>query len=91
MNQKTGVKPYDFAASCVMPSREGVEERDQKNLSPLLRLKYHDSLSDAIADLAKPEDIGLAYAGFQKYLYQGGACQLLDGPREITTLWVVGA
>ena len=52
---------------------EGVEELDQKKLTPLLRLKYHDSLSDAIADLGKPEEIGRVFAGFQKYLYQGGA------------------
>ena len=42
-------------------------------LTPLLRLKYHDSLSDAIADLGKPEEIGRVFAGFQKYLYQGRA------------------
>ena len=52
---------------------EGVEELDQKKLTPLLRLKYHDSLSDAVADLGKPEEIGRVFAGFQKYLYQGGA------------------
>ena len=52
---------------------EGVEELDQKKLTPLLRLKYHDSLSDAVADLGKPEEIGKVFAGFQKYLYQGGA------------------
>ena len=52
---------------------EGVEELDRKKLTPLLRLKYHDSLSDAVADLGKPEEIGRVFAGFQKYLYQGGA------------------
>ena len=52
---------------------EGVEELDQRKLTPLLRLKYHDSLSDALADLGKPEEIGRVFAGFQKYLYQGGA------------------
>jgi len=52
---------------------EGVEELDQKKLTPLLRLKYHDSLSDAIADLGKPDEIGRVFSGFQKYLYQGGA------------------
>lgn len=52
---------------------EGVEELDQKKLTPLLRLKYHDSISDAVADLGKPEEIGRLFAGFQKYLYQGGA------------------
>jgi type I restriction enzyme R subunit len=48
----------------------GVEELDQNKLTPLLRLKYHDSIADAVADLGKPEDIGKVFAGFQKYLYQ---------------------
>ncbi len=48
----------------------GVEELDQTKLTPLLRLKYHDSVSDAVADLGPPEAIGQAFSGFQKYLYQ---------------------
>ena len=48
----------------------GVEELDQEKLTPLLRLKYHDSIADAVADLGRPEDIGMIFAGFQKYLYQ---------------------
>lgn len=48
----------------------GVEELDQAKLTPLLKLKYHDSIADAVADLGKPEDIGRVFAGFQKYLYQ---------------------
>ena len=48
----------------------GVEELDQSKLTPLLRLKYHDSISDAIADLGRPEEIGAIFAGFQKFLYQ---------------------
>jgi type I restriction enzyme R subunit len=48
----------------------GVEELDQEKLTPLLRLKYHDSIADAVADLGKPDDIGNIFAGFQKYLYQ---------------------
>jgi type I restriction enzyme R subunit len=47
----------------------GVEELDQDKLTPLLRLKYHDSLADAIADLGKPDEIGRTFAGFQRYLY----------------------
>lgn len=47
----------------------GVEELDQEKLTPLLRLKYHNSISDAVADLGKPEEIGMVFAGFQKYLY----------------------
>ncbi|MBK8755030.1 MAG: DEAD/DEAH box helicase family protein [Candidatus Competibacteraceae bacterium] len=48
----------------------GVEELDSAKLTPLLRLKYHDSIADAVADLGKPEEIGKVFAGFQQYLYQ---------------------
>lgn len=48
----------------------GVEELDQSKLTPLLRLKYHDSIADAVADLGKPDEIGRVFAGFQKYLYR---------------------
>ncbi len=47
----------------------GVEELDQEKLTPLLRLKYHNSIADAVADLGQPEEIGRTFAGFQKYLY----------------------
>ncbi len=47
----------------------GVQELDQEKLIPLLRLKYHDSIADAVADLGRPEEIGKVFAGFQKYLY----------------------
>jgi len=50
----------------------GVGELDQEKLTPLLRLKYHDSIQDAIADLGKPKQINKAFVGFQKYLYQKG-------------------
>ncbi|HEY1614684.1 MAG TPA: type I restriction-modification enzyme R subunit C-terminal domain-containing protein [Rhizomicrobium sp.] len=53
--------------------REGVDELDQAKLTPLLRLKYHNSISDAVADLGKPDEIGRVFAGFQKYLYQVAA------------------
>ena len=49
---------------------EGVQELDQEKLTPLLRLKYRDSISDAVADLGRPEEIGQIFSGFQKYLYQ---------------------
>jgi type I restriction enzyme R subunit len=48
----------------------GVEELDQTKLTPLLRLKYHDSISDAVIDLGRPDEIGKVFAGFQRYLYQ---------------------
>ena len=47
----------------------GVEELDQAKLTPLLRLKYHDSIADAVADLGRPDEISSVFAGFQKYLY----------------------
>jgi type I restriction enzyme R subunit len=46
----------------------GVEELDQQKLTPLLRLKY-GAIQDAVAELGQPEEIGTAFAGFQKYLY----------------------
>jgi type I restriction enzyme R subunit len=49
----------------------GVEELDQTKLAPLLKLRYHDSINDAVADLG--EDIGEAFTGFQKFLYLGVA------------------
>jgi type I restriction enzyme R subunit len=48
----------------------GVEELDQEKLRPLLLLKYHNAIADAVADLGRPEEIGKVFAGFQKYLYQ---------------------
>ncbi len=48
----------------------GVEELDQEKLTPLLRLKYHDSIADAVADLGRPDEIGKVFIGFQKFLYQ---------------------
>ena len=52
---------------------QGVEELDQQKLTPLLRLKYRDSIADAIADLGSPDDIRNVFAGFQKYLYKSVA------------------
>jgi type I restriction enzyme R subunit len=48
----------------------GVDELDQEKLKPLLRLKYHNSIADAVSDLGRAEDIGKMFSGFQKYLYQ---------------------
>ncbi len=48
----------------------GVDELDLEKLTPLLRLKYHNSITDAVTDLGKPEEIGKVFSGFQKYLYQ---------------------
>jgi type I restriction enzyme, R subunit len=51
----------------------GVEELDQSKLTPLLRLKYRDSITDAIDDLGPPERIAEVFSGFQKYLYKRSA------------------
>ncbi|QQR75349.1 MAG: DEAD/DEAH box helicase family protein [Holophagales bacterium] len=48
---------------------QGVQELDQQKLTPLLRLQYHDSLADAVADLGEPEEIKKVFSGFQRYLY----------------------
>lgn len=47
---------------------QGVDELDQEKLSPLLRLRYR-ALSDAFAELGKPEDVRKLFVGFQKHLY----------------------
>ncbi len=52
---------------------EGVGELDQEKLTPLLRLKYRNSIADAVADLGKPDEIGRVFFSFQKYLYQAAA------------------
>jgi len=47
----------------------GVEELDPEKLTPLLRLKYHNSIADAVADLGQPAEIGRVFSAFQQYLY----------------------
>jgi type I restriction enzyme, R subunit len=47
----------------------GVEELSKEKLNPLLRLKYHDSIADAVDELGKTDEIGKMFAGFQRYLY----------------------
>lgn len=54
--------------------KEGVEELDQEKLSPLLRLKYKNAISDAMTDLGDPTQIKIMFVRFQKYLYQKIAC-----------------
>ena len=49
--------------------RAGVEELDQGKLAQLLRLKYGGSISDAVADLGSPVEIGQVFVDFQKWLY----------------------
>lgn len=52
---------------------QGVEELDSEKLTPLLKLKYNDSIADAVDDLGDPDQIRAAFCGFQKYLYQAVA------------------
>ncbi len=47
----------------------GVQELDQDKLTPLLKLNYHDSIPDAIADLGAALVIKKVFVGFQKFLY----------------------
>ncbi len=49
--------------------RVGVDELAQDKLSPLLKLRHHNAIADAVADLGQPEEIGKVFIGFQKYLY----------------------
>jgi len=51
----------------------GVQELNQDKLTPLLKLKYHDSLPDAVADLGAPRQIQEVFVGFQKFLYVSAA------------------
>ncbi len=50
--------------------KQGVDELDQEKLSPLLKLKYHNAISDAVADLGSVEEIRDAFTGFQRFLYE---------------------
>ena len=47
----------------------GVEELNKEKLPPLLRLKYKNSMTDAMADLGTPAEISNVFVGFQRWLY----------------------
>jgi type I restriction enzyme R subunit len=49
--------------------KEGVEELDTEKLTPLLRLRYNNSIRDAQNDLGDPIEINEVFTGFQRYLY----------------------
>jgi type I restriction enzyme, R subunit len=49
--------------------RQGVQELDREKLKPLLKLRYHDSISDAQLDLGRADEIGRVFVDFQRYLY----------------------
>ena len=57
----------------------GVDELDPEKLAPLLRLKYSDSIDDAVSDLGRPEEISRVFVGFQKYLYEAGPPHVNSG------------
>jgi type I restriction enzyme R subunit len=50
--------------------KEGVDELDTEKLTPLLRLRYNNSIADALVDLGPPEELGHLFSGFQRFLYQ---------------------
>jgi type I restriction enzyme R subunit len=39
-------------------------------LTPLLQLRYQNSIADAVDDLGPAAEIGQMFAGFQRYLYE---------------------
>jgi type I restriction enzyme R subunit len=61
--------------------RVGVRELSPEKLTPLIRLKYNNAISDAIAELGQPEQIKQTFRGFQKLLYQATGPQLGMVPR----------
>jgi type I restriction enzyme R subunit len=48
----------------------GVDELAPEKLTALSRLRYHDSIADAVADLGRPDEIGRSFVDFQRFLYQ---------------------
>ena len=48
----------------------GVDELAAEKLTPLLRLRYNNAISDALADLGNADEINRTFTGFQQYLYQ---------------------
>lgn len=50
--------------------KEGVEELDAEKLAPLLRLRYHNAIADAVADLGSTDQIRKVFVGFQRHLYE---------------------
>jgi type I restriction enzyme R subunit len=53
---------------------QGVEELEPTRLTALLKLKYGDSISDAVSDLGGDANaIRSAFTGFQRFLYEAAA------------------
>jgi type I restriction enzyme, R subunit len=49
---------------------QGVDEFDQPKLTLLLRLKDHDPIADAVAELGRADAIGMALSRFRTHLDQ---------------------
>jgi type I restriction enzyme R subunit len=50
--------------------KDGIEELESEKLADLLKLKYHNSMADAVNDLGRPEHIRDVFVEFQQYLYR---------------------
>jgi type I restriction enzyme R subunit len=48
-----------------------VEEPDTDKLSPLLKLRYRNAITNALSELGRTTQIRQVFVGFQRYLYQG--------------------
>jgi len=53
--------------------KQGVDELDEVKLKDLLRLRYHNAMSDAFAELGKPDQVRRVFVGFQRHLYEAKA------------------
>ncbi len=47
---------------------QGVDELDAEKLTPLLKLRYNNSLNDAIAEFWDAVQVRQAFVGIQRYL-----------------------
>ena len=50
--------------------RQGVDELDAEKLAPRLKLKYQNTLADALSELGKPDQVRSVFLGFQRHLYE---------------------
>lgn len=57
--------------------QQGVDELDLDKLSPLLKLRYNNAISDALVELGRPDQVRAVFVGFQRHLY---ASRVQDGP-----------
>ena len=62
----------------------GVEELAPEKLTPLLRLKYSNSIPDAVGELGEARQIRNVFTSFQKYLYQQGSVPRSTLPEDRT-------